>query len=93
MVEGINPHIIGIVESWAAPDISDANLGMTGYIMFRKGRTGRRGGGVILYIKESIEVCEIKLEKEAECEEVVWCNIVMGNSIATIGLVYRSHKH
>ena len=53
-------------------------------------RLGRRGGGVILYIKESIQAYEIKLEKEAECEEAVWCNIVTGNSTLTVGLVYRS---
>ena len=48
MVEDIDPHIIGITEYWATPDISDAELGMTGYVMFRKDRLGRRGGGVIL---------------------------------------------
>ncbi|KAK2185654.1 hypothetical protein NP493_229g03082 [Ridgeia piscesae] len=42
MVEDIDPHIIGITESWATPDISDAELGMTGYVMFRKDRLGRR---------------------------------------------------
>ncbi|KAK2158994.1 hypothetical protein NP493_1748g00000 [Ridgeia piscesae] len=62
---------------------------MTGYVMFRKDRLGRRGGGVILYIKESIQAYEIKLEKEAECEEAVWCNIVTGKSTLTVGLVYR----
>ena len=90
MVQDIDPHIIGITESWATPDISDAELGMTGYVMFRKDRLGSRGGGVILYIKESIQAYEIKLEKEAECEEAVWCNIVTGNSTLTVGLVYRS---
>ena len=90
MVEDIDPHIIGITESWATPNISDAELGMTGYVMFRKDRLGRRGGRVILYIKESIQAYEIKLEKEAECEEAVWCNIVTGNSTLTVRLVYRS---
>ena len=33
--------------------------------MFRKDRIGRRGGGVILYVKESIQAYEIKLEREA----------------------------
>ena len=58
------PSLIGITESWATTDISDAELGMTGYVMFRKDRIGRRGGGVILYIKESIQAYEIKFEKE-----------------------------
>ena len=48
------------------------------------------GGGVILYIKESIQAYEIKLEKEAECEGAVWYNVVTGNSTLTVGLVYRS---
>ena len=89
-VEDIDPHIIGITESWANIDITDAELGLTGYIMFRRDRIGRRGRGVILYVKESIQADEIKLEREADYDEAVWCNIVSGNSKLTIGLVYRS---
>ena len=48
MVEDIDPHIIGITESWANI-ITDAELGLTGYVMFRRDRIGRRGGGDILY--------------------------------------------
>ena len=70
--------------------ITDAELGLTGYVMFRKDRIGRRGGGVILYVKESIQAYEIKLEREADSDEAVWCKIVSGNSKLTIGLVYRS---
>ena len=54
--------------------------------MFRIGRTG---GGGTLYIKECIRPYEIKLEREADCDEYVSCNIVIG-TIRTIGLVYRS---
>ena len=59
MVEDIDPHIIGITESWANTDITDAELGLTGYVMFRGDRIGRREGGVILYVKESIQADEI----------------------------------
>ena len=58
--------------------------------MFRRDQIGRRRGGVILYIKESIQAYEIKLEREEDCDEAVWCNIVTGNTTLTIGLVYRS---
>ena len=58
------------------------------YISLRS--LGRRGGGVILYVKESIQAYEIKLERKADCDEAVWCKIVSGNSKLTIGLVYRS---
>ena len=54
MVDDIKPHIIGITESWANNDITDAKLGLEGYAMFRKDRMGRRGGGVLIYIKDTI---------------------------------------
>ena len=36
MVEDVDLHIIGITESWANTDITDAELGLTGYVMFRR---------------------------------------------------------
>ena len=45
MVNDSDPHSIGITECWANKDITDAEL--EGYVMFRKDRTGRRGGGVL----------------------------------------------
>ena len=69
MVEDIDPHIIGITESWANTDITDAELGLTGYVMFRRDRIGRRGGGIIIYVKESIQADEIKLKREADYDE------------------------
>ena len=53
--------------------------------MFRKDRIGRMGlGGVILYIKQSIQVYEIKIEREAGYDETVWWNIISGISTLTI---------
>ena len=52
MVEDVDPHITGITESWANIDLTDAELGLTGYVMFRRDRVGRRGGGVILHVKK-----------------------------------------
>ena len=76
MVDEIKPHIIGITESWANNDITDAELGLEGYVMFRKDRIGRRGGGVLLYIKETIPAYEVQLKEEADCNEAIWCKLV-----------------
>ena len=89
MVEDIDPHIIGITEYWATTVISDAELGITGYVMFRKDIIGRRGDVVILYKKESIQAYAITFEKEVKCQETAWNNIVTGNSGLTVGFVYR----
>ena len=84
MVDEMKPHIIlGITESWANNDITDAELGLEGYVMFRKDRMGRRGGGVLLYIKETIPAYEVQLQ------EAIWCKLVTGHTTVTIGVVYR----
>ena len=88
MVDDIKPHIIGITESWANNDIKDAELGLEGYVMFRKDRIGRRGG-VLLYIKETIPAYEVQLQEEAGCNEAIWCKLVTGHTTVTIGVVYR----
>ena len=41
MIDDIKPHIIGITESWANNDITDAEFGLEGYVMFRKDRMGK----------------------------------------------------
>ena len=91
MVKEIDPHITGITETWANKDITDAELRLTRYVIFRRDRTGRRGGGVILFVKKCSKGYETKLEREAVCDEAVWCKIVSGNTkLTSIGLVYRS---
>ena len=89
MVDEIKPHIIGITESWANNDITDTELGLEGYVMFRKDRMGKRGGGVLLYIKETIPADEVQLHEEADCNEAIWCKLVTGHTTVTIGVVYR----
>ena len=62
MVADIDHHVIGITESRANKDIVDAELALTDYVLFRKDIRGRRGGGVIVYIKEYIQAYEITLQ-------------------------------
>ena len=58
-------------------EIMDPRLG---YVMFRKDRVERRGGGVLLCIK---------YRKKQICNEALWCNLVTGHTTVTIGVVYR----
>ena len=85
----IKPHIIGITESWANNDITDAELRLEGCVMFRKYRIGIRGGGLLLYIKETIPAYEVQLQDETDCNEAIWCKLVTGHTAVTIGVVYR----
>ena len=89
MVHDSDPHIIDITESWANKDITDAELGLEDYVMFRKDRMGRRGGGVLLYVKDTIPAYEIQLREEADCEEAIWCKLITGHKTGTMGVMYR----
>ena len=89
MVDDIKPHIIGITESLPNNDITYAELGLEGYVMFMKDRMGRRGGGVLVYIKENIPAHEVQLHDEADCNEAIWCKLVTRHTTVTIVVVYR----
>ena len=57
--------------------------------MFRKDITGRRGGGVLLYIKETIPAYEVQLPEQADCNEAIWYKLATGHTTVTIEVVYR----
>jgi len=48
----INYDIIGIIETWANSNISDSEISIEGYNMFRVDRKEGKGSGAILYIAE-----------------------------------------
>ena len=56
--------------------------------MFRKDIMGKKGGGVLLYIMETIPAYEVQLQDEADCNEALWCNLVTLHTTVTIGVVY-----
>ena len=53
VVSAQKPDIVAIVESWLCPDISDNEICIAGYNVFRKDRN-RHGGGVLLYIRDHL---------------------------------------
>ena len=76
-VDDIKPHIIGKTESWAHNDITDAELGLEGYAMFRKDRIGKMEKECY-YISRNIPAYEVQLSEEADCNEAIWCKLVTG---------------
>ena len=85
MVGEIKPHIIGITESWANNDIAHAEFGLEGFVMFTKDGMKRRGGGVLLYINETIPAYEVQLQEESDYNDAMLYKLVT----VTIGVVYR----
>ena len=80
--------IIGVSETWLHADIPYSESELKGYCMYRCDRTHRRGGGCLLYIKETIWTKEVVIEGQYRTE-TVWVAIMNGNKEeAVLGVVY-----
>ena len=81
--------IIGITETWLKEEISDVELNIIDYTIFRHDRLNKTGGGVILLIKKDIKV-NIRDDLLQECEECVWCDVIAKSGKILFGICYRS---
>ena len=92
VVEACRPDVIGISETWATAEVLDSELGLDGYVMFREDRkncAAARGGGVLLYVLESLSPGEFR--PVTGFPEHVWCRIKgRGGEELLIGVCYRS---
>ncbi|GAB0202653.1 hypothetical protein GRJ2_002730900 [Grus japonensis] len=69
----------------------DWNAVMEGYVLFRKDRPARRGGGVALYVREQLECIELCLGVDEERVKSLWVRIKgqanMGDTV--VGVYYK----
>ena len=82
--------IIGVVQTWATADINDAELAIEVYNMFRVDRSGRKGGGLIMYINDKLKSSVCADMMKSKFEESLWCTIEAEDGKFLIGLCYRS---
>ena len=54
-------HLIAITETWW-DEYHDWNVALDSYRLFRRDRQGRRGGGIALYIKKTLQSEELSLK-------------------------------
>jgi len=84
-----DPDIIGITESWTDDKISDAEIQIEGFEVFRQDRLIGKGGGVLLYIRDSLVTSAIKLDNVFP--EHVWCKLrYNGQNELLVGVCYRT---
>jgi len=85
--------IIAVTESWATPEISDSEIGLDGFVLFRKDRRDVRegkGGGVLLYVSNELRCVQVDKFNAFKCESV-WVELqedLRANVI--VGVCYKS---
>jgi hypothetical protein len=90
-----NYDIVAITESWATEDINDGELKIDGYVTYRKDRTisngGKgKGGGVLLYVRDTLQSCPLLNLTNDEFQDSVWCMIDSDSHSVVVGVCYRS---
>eukprot|EP00116_Pleurobrachia_bachei_P001864 sb/3462126/ len=65
------PIALGITESWLKPYISDAQIALEGYSVFRSDRPERVGGGCVMYIHDSLPISFARSFSDRECSIVI----------------------
>lgn len=63
-------HILAFTENWLDNSISDGEVSLPGYSIFRSDRTNGRGGGVAVYVKETLSVI-----RRADLERTLLANV------------------
>ena len=71
--------IVMVTETWGRKAVSDAELALQGYRLFRRDREDRRGGGVAIYCRESLRPGPCGDVNLFGFDEVVGCTIPLRN--------------
>ena len=80
-----NPDIIAICESWLDDSISDLEIFIPNYYVIRRDRS-RKGGGILLYIKDNIPTLSIQHHSTLE---LLFVELTLKQGPLSIGLLYR----
>jgi len=68
--------VIAITETWATGDISDCELAIEGYVLYRQDRRpGIKGGGVMIKVNDSLNSRPLLQLSNSNFQESVWCQI------------------
>ena len=70
--------IIGFCETFLTENTSDAIIRIPNYVFERKDRKDKKGGGILLYVKNNIRY-KRRLDLESEYLESVWIEVFSKN--------------
>ena len=85
-----NPDVIMISELWAHDSISDVELILNGFELFRSDRLCSKGGGCTLYVEELYKAIVVDDLTNVPASESVWCEPTSTKSRLVIGVCYYS---
>ena len=82
-----------MTESWGRPALVDSLITPKGYILFRKDRQDRMGGGVFILVRQELTPSPVYMtDQDADClGDSVWCTIpIVSGKTLLLGCIYLS---
>ena len=83
-------HIKCIIYFMLVVEISDVELNLSGFNLFRSDRLFSKGGGCMLYVKELYKTIIVDDLTNEPNSESVWCELTSTKSSLIIGVCYHS---
>ncbi|KAL8609469.1 hypothetical protein ACOMHN_037991 [Nucella lapillus] len=73
LLEGLKPDVVVGTETWLDPSIYDGEFITDGYNVMRKDRTHKRGGGVLIAVRDNLQAIVVD-NLDVDCE-ILWVKI------------------
>jgi hypothetical protein len=86
-----NIAIAIVSESWFNCNHTDQFVEINGYLLLRKDRVKKKGGGVCMYVRDDIECSTLSLHSNTLSEyiEVLWSECRFGKAVYFIAACYH----
>ena len=89
LLASVNIDILGLCETFLHDGISDEDLHIQNYYIIRKDRNNRKGGGILIYIKDNIPVQQ-RHDLNVTLLESIWIELTFPKSHSfLLNFVYR----
>ena len=83
-----SPHIICLSETFLSDSTPDEYISIADYTLYRRDRQNKAGGGLAIYVHNSVSVTEMQ-ELQSKCIEGIWLRVQLQNMAKVIGFIYR----
>lgn len=93
LLKEVEFDILGVTETHLTEDISNELIRIHGYNMVRRDRSnGSKGGGVVIYYRDNLNIFEDLKWNIHQDFEAVWLNITIRSQSTLLGCLYRPPK-
>ena len=90
LLKEVEFDILGVTETHLTEDIPNELIGILGYNMVRRDRSnGSKGGGVVIYYRDNLNIFEDLKWNIHQDFEAVWLNITIRSQSTLLGCLYR----